>query len=88
MPCINHDTVLTPLSLPHDVPSNSGKVDSIHLFTQYLVPFFRTIIKRVTALEYKLNRLVLNKADFIAYVQVSVITGQQVSATSDLCISY
>lgn len=30
----------------------------------------RSIIKRVTAMEYKLHRLIVKKEDFIAYVQV------------------
>lgn len=33
-------------------------------------PQHRSIIKRVTTLEYKLHRLILNKEDFTAYVQV------------------
>lgn len=30
----------------------------------------RSIIKRATAMEYKLHRLIVKKEDFIAYVQV------------------
>uniref|UniRef100_A0A668APW1 UTP6 small subunit processome component n=1 Tax=Myripristis murdjan TaxID=586833 RepID=A0A668APW1_9TELE len=33
---------------------------------------FLSIIKRVTALEYKLHRLIINKEDFIAYIQYEI----------------
>lgn len=38
--------------------------------TSFYFPQHRSIIKRVTALEYKLHRLILSKEDFTAYVQV------------------
>lgn len=35
--------------------------------------YFRAIIKKSTALEYKLHRLIVNKEDFISYIQVKWI---------------
>lgn len=40
------------------------------IFPPISFPQHRSIIKRVTALEYKLHRLILSKEDFTAYVQV------------------
>lgn len=41
-----------------------------YVFFFFLNHPFRSIIKRATALEYKLHRLIVNKEDFVAYVQV------------------
>lgn len=35
--------------------------------------YYRSIIKKSTALEYKLHRLIVNKEDFIAYIQVECL---------------
>uniref|UniRef100_A0A668AZV3 UTP6 small subunit processome component n=1 Tax=Myripristis murdjan TaxID=586833 RepID=A0A668AZV3_9TELE len=43
------------------------QLERVGLFTKNEV---KSIIKRVTALEYKLHRLIINKEDFIAYIQV------------------
>ncbi|KAM9857709.1 U3 small nucleolar RNA-associated protein 6 homolog isoform 1-T1 [Aulostomus maculatus] len=45
------------------------QLERVGLFTKKEV---KSIIKRVTALEYKLHRLVLNKDDFIAYIQYEI----------------
>lgn len=54
----------------------------------YSFPQHRSIIKRVTTLEYKLHRLILNKEDFTAYVQVdqhNYINPQRLSVS---CLIY
>uniref|UniRef100_A0A8C5EGM9 UTP6 small subunit processome component n=1 Tax=Gouania willdenowi TaxID=441366 RepID=A0A8C5EGM9_GOUWI len=43
------------------------QLERVGLFTKKEV---KSIIKRATALEYKLHRLIVNKEDFIAYIQV------------------
>uniref|UniRef100_A0A674NCG7 UTP6 small subunit processome component n=1 Tax=Takifugu rubripes TaxID=31033 RepID=A0A674NCG7_TAKRU len=45
------------------------QLERVGLFTRKEV---KCIIKRVTALEYKLHRLILNKEDFTAYVQYEI----------------
>ncbi|XP_027138784.1 U3 small nucleolar RNA-associated protein 6 homolog [Larimichthys crocea] len=45
------------------------QLERVGLFTKKEV---RSIIKRVTSLEYKLHRLIVNKEDFIAYVQYEI----------------
>ncbi|TKS68002.1 U3 small nucleolar RNA-associated protein 6 -like protein [Collichthys lucidus] len=45
------------------------QLERVGLFTKKEV---RSIIKRVTALEYKLHRLMVNKEDFITYVQYEI----------------
>uniref|UniRef100_H3CC45 UTP6 small subunit processome component n=1 Tax=Tetraodon nigroviridis TaxID=99883 RepID=H3CC45_TETNG len=45
------------------------QLERVGLFTRKEV---KSIIKRVTTLEYKLNRLILNKEDFTAYVQYEI----------------
>uniref|UniRef100_A0A7N5ZXM1 U3 small nucleolar RNA-associated protein 6 N-terminal domain-containing protein n=1 Tax=Anabas testudineus TaxID=64144 RepID=A0A7N5ZXM1_ANATE len=42
------------------------QLERVGLFTKKEV---KSIIKRATALEYKLHRLIVNKEDFIAYIQ-------------------
>ncbi|KAM4604075.1 U3 small nucleolar RNA-associated protein 6 homolog isoform 2-T2 [Polymixia lowei] len=44
-------------------------LERVGLFTQKEV---KSIIKRATALEYKLHRLIINKEDFIAYIQYEI----------------
>uniref|UniRef100_A0A8D3ECZ9 UTP6 small subunit processome component n=1 Tax=Scophthalmus maximus TaxID=52904 RepID=A0A8D3ECZ9_SCOMX len=43
------------------------QLERVGLFTKKEV---KSIVKRATALEYKLHRLIVNKEDFIAYIQV------------------
>uniref|UniRef100_A0A8C4EBT8 UTP6 small subunit processome component n=1 Tax=Dicentrarchus labrax TaxID=13489 RepID=A0A8C4EBT8_DICLA len=45
------------------------QLERVGLFTKKEV---KSIIKRATALEYKLHRLIVNKEDFIAYVQYEI----------------
>uniref|UniRef100_UPI0037E95A45 U3 small nucleolar RNA-associated protein 6 homolog n=1 Tax=Semicossyphus pulcher TaxID=241346 RepID=UPI0037E95A45 len=45
------------------------QLERVGLFTKKEV---KSIIKRATALEYKLHRLIINKEDFIAYVQYEI----------------
>uniref|UniRef100_A0A668AL25 UTP6 small subunit processome component n=1 Tax=Myripristis murdjan TaxID=586833 RepID=A0A668AL25_9TELE len=45
------------------------QLERVGLFTKNEV---KSIIKRVTALEYKLHRLIINKEDFIAYIQYEI----------------
>ncbi|CAB1416944.1 unnamed protein product [Pleuronectes platessa] len=45
------------------------QLERVGLFTQKEV---RSIIKRVTAMEYKLHRLIIKKEDFIAYIQYEI----------------
>uniref|UniRef100_A0A8C2WL91 UTP6 small subunit processome component n=1 Tax=Cyclopterus lumpus TaxID=8103 RepID=A0A8C2WL91_CYCLU len=45
------------------------QLERVGLFTKKEV---KSIIKRATALEYKLHRLVVNKEDFIAYIQYEI----------------
>ncbi|XP_036957230.1 U3 small nucleolar RNA-associated protein 6 homolog [Acanthopagrus latus] len=45
------------------------QLERVGLFTKKEV---RSIIKRATALEYKLHRLIVNKEDFVAYVQYEI----------------
>uniref|UniRef100_A0AAQ6AI17 UTP6 small subunit processome component n=1 Tax=Amphiprion ocellaris TaxID=80972 RepID=A0AAQ6AI17_AMPOC len=45
------------------------QLERVGLFTKKEV---KSIIKRVTALEYKLTRLIVNKEDFIAYIQYEI----------------
>uniref|UniRef100_A0A672GC80 UTP6 small subunit processome component n=1 Tax=Salarias fasciatus TaxID=181472 RepID=A0A672GC80_SALFA len=45
------------------------QLERVGLFTQKEV---KSIIKRATALEYKLHRLIVNKDDFIAYIQYEI----------------
>ncbi|CAL1601610.1 unnamed protein product [Knipowitschia caucasica] len=45
------------------------QLERVGLFTKKEV---KSIIKRATALEYKLHRLMLNKEDFIAYIQYEI----------------
>uniref|UniRef100_A0A669B8Q5 UTP6 small subunit processome component n=1 Tax=Oreochromis niloticus TaxID=8128 RepID=A0A669B8Q5_ORENI len=45
------------------------QLERVGLFTKKEV---KSIIKRVTALEYKLHRLIVNKEDFIAYIQYEI----------------
>ncbi|XP_061585280.1 U3 small nucleolar RNA-associated protein 6 homolog [Cololabis saira] len=45
------------------------QLERVGLFTKKEV---KSIVKRVTALEYKLHRLIVNKDDFIAYVQYEI----------------
>ncbi|KAG7485572.1 U3 small nucleolar RNA-associated protein 6-like [Solea senegalensis] len=45
------------------------QLERVGLFTKKEV---RSIIKRATALEYKLHRLIVNKDDFIAYIQYEI----------------
>ncbi|XP_034544080.1 U3 small nucleolar RNA-associated protein 6 homolog [Notolabrus celidotus] len=45
------------------------QLERVGLFTKKEV---RSIIKKATALEYKLHRLILNKEDFIAYIQYEI----------------
>lgn len=45
------------------------QLERVGLFTKKEV---KAIIKRATALEYKLHRLIVNKEDFIAYIQYEV----------------
>uniref|UniRef100_A0A3Q0R6B9 UTP6 small subunit processome component n=1 Tax=Amphilophus citrinellus TaxID=61819 RepID=A0A3Q0R6B9_AMPCI len=45
------------------------QLERVGLFTKKEV---KSIIKRVTALEYKLHRLIINKEDFIAYIQYEI----------------
>ncbi|KAM9314226.1 U3 small nucleolar RNA-associated protein 6 homolog [Pholidichthys leucotaenia] len=45
------------------------QLERVGLFTKKEV---KTIIKRVTALEYKLHRLIVNKEDFIGYIQYEI----------------
>ncbi|XP_076026441.1 U3 small nucleolar RNA-associated protein 6 homolog [Genypterus blacodes] len=45
------------------------QLERVGLFTKKEV---RSIIKRATALEYKLYRLIINKQDFIAYIQYEI----------------
>lgn len=42
----------------------------IQLLQSVYSHYYRSIIKKSTALEYKLHRLIINKEDFIAYIQV------------------
>uniref|UniRef100_A0A3P8W3V3 UTP6 small subunit processome component n=1 Tax=Cynoglossus semilaevis TaxID=244447 RepID=A0A3P8W3V3_CYNSE len=42
------------------------QLERVGLFTKKEV---KSIIKRATALEYKLHRVIINKEDFIAYIQ-------------------
>uniref|UniRef100_A0A8D0AR60 UTP6 small subunit processome component n=1 Tax=Sander lucioperca TaxID=283035 RepID=A0A8D0AR60_SANLU len=46
------------------------QLERVGLFTKKEV---KSIIKRATALEYKLHRLIVNKEDFIAYIQVGCL---------------
>lgn len=48
-----------------------------------LLDYFRSIIKRATALEYKLHRLIVKKEDFISYVQVESLRSHT-QARSDI----
>uniref|UniRef100_A0A673CVY6 UTP6 small subunit processome component n=1 Tax=Sphaeramia orbicularis TaxID=375764 RepID=A0A673CVY6_9TELE len=45
------------------------QLERVGLFTKKEV---KSIIKRATALEYKLHRLIVNKEDFIAYIQYEI----------------
>ncbi|XP_020502075.1 U3 small nucleolar RNA-associated protein 6 homolog [Labrus bergylta] len=45
------------------------QLERVGLFTKKEV---KSIIKRATALEYKLHRLIINKEDFIAYIQYEI----------------
>ncbi|XP_061882895.1 U3 small nucleolar RNA-associated protein 6 homolog [Entelurus aequoreus] len=45
------------------------QLERVGLFTKKEV---KTIIKRITALEYKLHRLIVTKDDFIAYIQYEI----------------
>uniref|UniRef100_A0AAQ4PK65 UTP6 small subunit processome component n=1 Tax=Gasterosteus aculeatus aculeatus TaxID=481459 RepID=A0AAQ4PK65_GASAC len=45
------------------------QLERVGLFTKKEV---KSIIKRATALEYKLHRLIVNKDDFIAYIQYEI----------------
>ncbi|KAM3864743.1 U3 small nucleolar RNA-associated protein 6 homolog [Diretmus argenteus] len=45
------------------------QLERVGLFTKKEV---KSIIKRATALEYKLHRLIINKDDFIAYIQYEI----------------
>ncbi|XP_070712732.1 U3 small nucleolar RNA-associated protein 6 homolog [Pempheris klunzingeri] len=45
------------------------QLERVGLFTKKEV---KSIIKKATALEYKLHRLILNKEDFIAYIQYEI----------------
>ncbi|XP_026160133.1 U3 small nucleolar RNA-associated protein 6 homolog [Mastacembelus armatus] len=45
------------------------QLERVGLFTKKEV---KSIVKRVTALEYKLHRLIVNKEDFIAYIQYEI----------------
>ncbi|XP_014913331.1 U3 small nucleolar RNA-associated protein 6 homolog [Poecilia latipinna] len=45
------------------------QLERVGLFTKKEV---KSIIKKVTALEYKLHRLIVNKEDFIAYIQYEI----------------
>uniref|UniRef100_A0A4W6FTQ5 U3 small nucleolar RNA-associated protein 6 N-terminal domain-containing protein n=1 Tax=Lates calcarifer TaxID=8187 RepID=A0A4W6FTQ5_LATCA len=49
------------------------QLERVGLFTKKEV---KSIIKRATALEYKLHRLIVNKEDFIAYIQVEQNCGK------------
>uniref|UniRef100_A0A8C7WMY2 UTP6 small subunit processome component n=1 Tax=Oryzias sinensis TaxID=183150 RepID=A0A8C7WMY2_9TELE len=45
------------------------QLERVGLFTKKEV---KSVVKRVTALEYKLHRLIVNKEDFIAYIQYEI----------------
>ncbi|XP_014837785.1 PREDICTED: U3 small nucleolar RNA-associated protein 6 homolog [Poecilia mexicana] len=45
------------------------QLERVGLFTKKEV---KSIVKKVTALEYKLHRLIVNKEDFIAYIQYEI----------------
>uniref|UniRef100_A0A673YKU3 UTP6 small subunit processome component n=1 Tax=Salmo trutta TaxID=8032 RepID=A0A673YKU3_SALTR len=45
------------------------QLERVGLFSKKEV---KSMLKRVTALEYKLHRLIITKVDFIAYIQVSI----------------